>query len=112
MHRISRDHIAYSIDKTHPPILEINPGERVTLETYDARTGTIQRDTDLLDHPHPDGANPATGPIYVRGAEPGDAPTDFSYRQRAGQRFRFFAGARIPASSPSAAQRRIASASS
>lgn len=73
MHRISRDHIAYSIDKTRAPILEIDPGERVTLATYDARTGTIQRDTDLLDHPHPDGANPATGPVYVRGAEPGDA---------------------------------------
>jgi len=73
MYRITRDHIHYSIDKAHAPILEINPGATVTVETYDARTGTIQKDTDLLDHPHPDGANPATGPVYVRGAEPGDA---------------------------------------
>lgn len=73
MHRISRQHIAYRIDKDLPPILEINPGDTVALETYDARTGTIQSEDDLLDHPHPDGANPTTGPVYVRGAEPGDA---------------------------------------
>ena len=73
MHRISREHIAYRTDKSHPPVLEIDPGDRVTLETFDARTGTIQSDADLLDHPHPDGANPTTGPVYVRGAEPGDA---------------------------------------
>ena len=73
MYRITRDHIRYSIDKAHAPVLEIDPGETVIVETYDARTGTIRKDTDLLDHPHPDGANPATGPVYVRGAEPGDA---------------------------------------
>ncbi|MBI2504268.1 MAG: acetamidase/formamidase family protein [Candidatus Latescibacteria bacterium] len=72
-HRLSRQHLVYSLDKTHPPALEIAPGDTVVLETYDARTGTIQRDEDLLDHPHPKGSNPATGPILVRGAEPGDA---------------------------------------
>jgi len=73
MHRISREHIAYRLDKEHAPILAIDQGQTVVLETYDARTGTIQNNTDLLDHPHPDGANPVTGPVYVRNAEPGDA---------------------------------------
>ena len=73
MHRISREHIAYRLDKDHAPVLAIDVGQTVVLETYDARTGTIQNNTDLLDHPHPDGANPATGPVYVRNAEPGDA---------------------------------------
>ena len=72
-YRITRDHIVYSLDKAHPPVLEIEPGEVVVLETYDARTGTIQKDEDLLDHVHPRGSNPATGPIRVRGAEPGDS---------------------------------------
>jgi amidase len=45
----------------------------VVLETYDARTGSIQRHEDLLERPHPVGSNPATGPIRVRGAEPDDA---------------------------------------
>ena len=71
--RLSRDRIVYSLDKAHPPALEIDSGAMVRMETYDARTGTIQQDSDLLDHPHPVGSNPATGPIAVRGAAPGDA---------------------------------------
>ena len=72
-HRLSRQHTVYSLDRTHAPALEIAPGDTVVLETYDARTGSIQRDGDLLDHPHPKGSNPATGPILVRGAGPGDS---------------------------------------
>ena len=72
-HHLSRQHLVYSFNQAHPPVLEITPGDTVVLETYDARTGTIQRDEDLLDHAHPKGSNPATGPILVRGAEPGDA---------------------------------------
>lgn len=71
-HRITRNHIVYSLDRKNPPVLEIDSGDVVAMETYDARTGTVQRDEDLLDHPHPDGTNPATGPVLVRGAEPGD----------------------------------------
>lgn len=73
MNVISRDNIHYSHDRQHPPVLEIDSGEEVVFETWDARTGTIQKETDLLDHAHPDGANPATGPVFVRGAEPGDS---------------------------------------
>lgn len=71
-HHITRDHIVYSLDKAHPPVLEIDSGDEVVLETYDARTGTIEKDEDLLEHPNPAGSNPATGPVFVRGAEPGD----------------------------------------
>jgi amidase len=73
MHHISRKHIQYAHDKSHVPILSVNKGDYVVLETYDARTGTIQSDTDLLDHPHPKGANPVTGPLYINEAEPGDS---------------------------------------
>ena len=60
------------MDKDNEVVLEIDPGERVLLETYDARSGTINSDDDSLEKPHPLGSNPATGPIRVRGAEPGD----------------------------------------
>ncbi|MCX6047794.1 MAG: acetamidase/formamidase family protein [Chloroflexi bacterium] len=73
MQRLTRNQIVYSLDKQYPPAIEIDPGETLLLETYDARTGTIHSSADLLDHPHPVGANPATGPIYVRGAQPGDS---------------------------------------
>ena len=73
MKRLTRDHIIYSLDKGHSPALAIDPGEEVVLETYDARTGTIRTNRDLLDHPHPLGSNPATGPIWINGAQPGDS---------------------------------------
>ena len=72
MHTITRDHIVYSFSREHQPVLEIDPGDTIRFETYDARTGTIRSADDLLDHPHPRGANPATGPVFVRGAQPGD----------------------------------------
>lgn len=71
----TRDQIVYRFDKVHPPVLEIDSGETVRIETYDARTGTIQSNDDLLDHPHPIGVNPATGPITIRDSEPGDSLT-------------------------------------
>ena len=72
IHHLSREHIVYSFDKSHPPALEIDSGDIVEFETWDARTGTILRDEDSLEQMHPDGANPATGPILVKGAKPGD----------------------------------------
>ena len=71
-HRIGRDRVVYSMDRSHPAVLHIDPGERVLVETFDARSGTVTRDEDLLRKPHPLGSNPATGPILIRGAERGD----------------------------------------
>lgn len=71
-HRLSRQQIVYALDRVSVPALQIDSGDTVVFETFDARTGTIQSDADLLDEPHPMGSNPATGPVYVRGAEPGD----------------------------------------
>ena len=72
MLRITRDRIVYALDKTHPTVATVEPGAEVLFETWDARTGTIRSERDLLDRPHPRGPNPATGPICIRGAEPGD----------------------------------------
>ena len=57
-----------------PPILEVGEGEEVVLETRDASDCQIQpgmTETDLagLDAKV---AHPLTGPVYVKGAEPGD----------------------------------------
>ena len=72
MHIITRDRIVYSFSRDHRPVGEVDPGDKICFETYDARTGTILSENDLLDQPHPIGLNPATGPLFVRGAEPGD----------------------------------------
>ncbi len=56
-----------------PPVLAVDPGEVVTFELRDSRDGTITRTSsheDLLAIPAL--AHPLTGPLEVRGAEPGD----------------------------------------
>jgi amidase len=55
------------------PVLEIEPGEVVTLETNDCFTGQIQTELDLVTEIDFDRVNSATGPIAVKGAEPGDS---------------------------------------
>ncbi len=70
MQVLTRDHFVYGHDRNHRPAVEIDTGEVFKVETYDARTGTIRSEADLLVEPH---VNPATGPIFVRGAAPGDS---------------------------------------
>jgi amidase len=73
MLRITRDRIVYSLDKNHAPAAVVGAGAEILFETWDARTGSIRSERDLLDTPHPSGPNPATGPVHIRGAEPGDS---------------------------------------
>ncbi|HEV2495461.1 MAG TPA: acetamidase/formamidase family protein [Terriglobia bacterium] len=75
----SRESLKYTLDHRHVPVLEVEPGESFTLETEDAASGSYRRPEDaahLLDawylNYSPSMANPVTGPIYVRGVEPGD----------------------------------------
>ena len=56
-----------------PPVAAVDPGDEVVFELRDSRDRQIGRDTrheDLLDTPAI--AHPLTGPLEVRGAEPGD----------------------------------------
>jgi amidase len=71
--KLTRDQVVYSLDKAHAPAITVASGAVMVLETYDARSGTIRSNADLLDRPHPVGLNPATGPINVEGAEVGDS---------------------------------------
>lgn len=56
------------------PVLTVEPGALVTVETHDAFEGAIKDEvsnpSDYLNFPF---LNPQTGPIYVNGAEKGDA---------------------------------------
>jgi len=70
---LSRNSIIYAFDRQATAAIEIESGQTLVFETHDARTGTISSDADLLDQPHPDGANPATGPVRVRSAQPIDS---------------------------------------
>ena len=50
----------------HPPVLKIDPGDRVITKTIDAR-GYDSNGRQIGGRP-----NPQTGPFYINGAEPGD----------------------------------------
>jgi amidase len=67
--RVSRDQRIYVLDPSNPPAATIEPGEELIVETWDAFEGV--RDPARIEERTLVG--PATGPISVRGAEPGDA---------------------------------------
>jgi acetamidase/formamidase len=78
MRRIGRDHTTMFFDPHAEPVAEIAPGERVIAETADSLCGLIKREApkgfaigDVLDRLG--GACPVTGPLHVKGAEPGGA---------------------------------------
>ena len=62
-------------DNALDPVLSVTPGETIAVETIDASGGQLHpkaqvSDLAALDF---DCVNPVTGPVYVDGAEPGDA---------------------------------------
>lgn len=61
---------AFSADMT--PVLTVDPGAVIAVESWDCFTGQVQSESDTLERLDPDRINSATGPIAVRGAEPGD----------------------------------------
>ena len=69
MKRLGRENHIYVLDPDNPPAITIDSGEELMVETWDAFEGV--RDPAVLEAKSLKG--PATGPIYVNGAEPGDA---------------------------------------
>jgi len=72
-HRIGRDEIIWAFGPGLEPVLEVDPGETVTFETNDCFTGQITSEDDLVTEIDFERVNSATGPVAVRGAEPGDS---------------------------------------
>jgi amidase len=72
-HRISRDDVVWAFGPDLTPVLEIEPGETVTFETNDCFTGQIRSEEDLVTEIDLTRINSATGPVAVKGAEPGDS---------------------------------------
>jgi len=67
-------HYHYTIGPYSEPVLRVKPGDRVTVETLDAFGGKIKNEktkpSQVLEFPN---VNPLNGPIFVEGAEKGDA---------------------------------------
>src|SRR5260370_157373 len=72
-HRLSRDQVIWSFGPELEPVLEVEVGSTVTFETNDCFTGQITSEDDLVTGIDMGRINSATGPVAVKGAEPGDS---------------------------------------
>jgi acetamidase/formamidase len=74
IHDLRADAFEYAWDNSLEPALEIESGEAVLLHVRDASDEQIRRDSGVedvlaLDFDH---VNPVSGPVFVKGAAPGD----------------------------------------
>ncbi len=73
MHFLTREnHLIYEFNKQNTPVLTVKSGETVTIETYDCFEDQITSEDTPISELDWDRINPATGPIFVEGAQPGD----------------------------------------
>jgi amidase len=70
--KVTREHVFFAFHPALEPVLRVKQGEEVVLETHDCFEGQLKTSNDLLDKLDWDHVNPATGPVYVEGAKPGD----------------------------------------
>jgi amidase len=69
---ISRENVFFAFNPNNKPIAQIQQGEEVLLQTHDCFEGQIQTTSDLVDSLDWAHVNPATGPLFINGATPGD----------------------------------------
>ncbi len=70
--KVNREHVFFAFHPALEPVLTVQQGEEVVFETHDCFEGQLKTSDDLLDSLDWDHINPATGPIFVEGAKPGD----------------------------------------
>lgn len=74
-HTIHQHHHHFGWCNANKPVLTIAPGESIEFDTVDASGGQLTATSTLADLAKLDfgKVNPVTGPVYIDGAEPGDA---------------------------------------
>lgn len=73
MTKLTRDKgVIYNFSKEHSPIKVVDPGTTLTIETFDCFTDHIQTEDNVMKQLDWDKVNPATGPVFIEGALPGD----------------------------------------
>lgn len=70
--RIGRDQHVWTFDAAAEPVVVVDPGTVVEFETWDCFTGQVRSEQDTVETLDLSRVNSATGPLGVRGAEPGD----------------------------------------
>lgn len=72
MIKITREHVIYEMSAGNRPAAKVESGETVVFETYDCYQGQLLPEGNTFKDFDRKYGNPATGPVYVNGAMPGD----------------------------------------
>ncbi|WP_423802487.1 acetamidase/formamidase family protein [Neobacillus sp. SAB-20_R2A] len=72
MEIIRKEQGVLTMSPNNKPVKKVQAGSTVVFETYDCFSNQIQREDQLFSSVGWDQINPATGPLYVEGAEQGD----------------------------------------
>lgn len=75
VHTIHGAHHHFGWDRSIPPVMRVAPGTTLEFECVDAGGGQVTRKSTAADMANLDfgRVNPVTGPVFVEGAQPGDA---------------------------------------
>ncbi len=69
---IPREQVIYAMSPDHLPVASVPSGETLVFETNDCFGNQIKSPENTLGTLNWSGINPATGPVYIEGAKPGD----------------------------------------
>lgn len=72
MYKVNNSQTIYAMSLDAKPVLTVDPNSQIEFETLDCFTGQIQSETQVVEALDWDRINPATGPVFINGAEPGD----------------------------------------
>ncbi|MDY4510140.1 acetamidase/formamidase family protein [Streptococcus hyovaginalis] len=72
MTTLHTDTVIFAMSKENKPVARAKSGDRVTFETLDCFSNTIKSESDVVSQIDMDHVNPATGPLFIEGALPGD----------------------------------------
>jgi len=72
MRRLSKDHVCGAMSRDERAVMRVAAGETFCVETEDCYAGCLKRPGDETPKEMGGFANPATGPVFIEGAEPGD----------------------------------------
>ena len=71
--KLTKDQHIWAFNADMKPVVSVQPGTVIEIETWDCFTGQVQKESDTLLTLDMTRVNSATGPIEVIGAEPGDS---------------------------------------
>ena len=66
------DKSVLTFDKNNEPVAKADPGEVMLLKPMDCFSNQVLDESTTIDKINIDECNPAAGPVYINGAEPGD----------------------------------------